>query len=137
MPDAGTVICVLHIRSCAWLSESREHRRSFLTWGFLLSCIFRYNRYRYDQHHRHHDQPHRNHHNDAPHTSATSFEEGRTPQRTATLHNGGKYDGLQGLAQLRRNPIPRTGVKIVSAVALFHSFGVARQGPWITWVNKG
>src|SRR5215211_2027523 len=27
-------------------------------------------------------------------------------------------------------------VKIVSAVALFHSFGVARQGPWITWVNK-
>src|SRR5215212_2857180 len=32
---------------------------------------------------------------------------------------------------------PRTGVKIVSAVALFHSFGVARQGPWITWVHKG
>src|SRR5215213_5644423 len=31
----------------------------------------------------------------------------------------------------------RAGVKIVSAVALFHSFGVARQGPWITWVNKG
>src|SRR5215208_6585943 len=28
-------------------------------------------------------------------------------------------------------------VKIVSAVALFHSFGVARQGPWVTWVNKG
>src|SRR5215211_8377867 len=28
-------------------------------------------------------------------------------------------------------------VKIDSAVALFHSFGVARQGPWITWVNKG
>src|SRR5215216_7588001 len=27
-------------------------------------------------------------------------------------------------------------VKIVSAVALFHSFGVARQGPWVTWVNK-
>ena len=38
--------------------------------------------------------------------------------------------------ELRRIPLPRTGVKIVSAVALFHSFGVARQGPWITWVNK-
>jgi hypothetical protein len=37
---------------------------------------------------------------------------------------------------LRRISLPRTGVKIVSAVALFHSFGVARQGPWVTWVNK-
>ena len=35
------------------------------------------------------------------------------------------------------NSLPGTGVKIVSAVALFHSFGVARQGPWVTWVNKG
>src|SRR5215213_6255778 len=38
--------------------------------------------------------------------------------------------------ELWRIPLPHTGVKIVSAVALFHSFGVARQGPWITWVNK-
>jgi hypothetical protein len=38
--------------------------------------------------------------------------------------------------ELWRIPLPGTGVKIVSAVALFHSFGVARQGPWITWVNK-
>src|SRR5215212_3198221 len=38
--------------------------------------------------------------------------------------------------ELLRIPLPHTGVKIVSAVALFHSFGVARQGPWITWVNK-
>jgi len=28
-------------------------------------------------------------------------------------------------------------VKIVSAAAHFHGFGVARQGPWVTWVNKG
>jgi hypothetical protein len=27
-------------------------------------------------------------------------------------------------------------VKIALA-AHFHGFGVARQGPWITWVNKG
>ena len=29
-----------------------------------------------------------------------------------------------------------TGVKTVSAAAHFPGFGVARQGPWITWVNK-
>jgi hypothetical protein len=29
-----------------------------------------------------------------------------------------------------------TGVKIALAVALFHGFGVARQEPWISWVNK-
>src|SRR5215208_7190087 len=29
-----------------------------------------------------------------------------------------------------------TGVKIVSAAAQFHGIGVARQGPWLTWVNK-
>ena len=29
-----------------------------------------------------------------------------------------------------------TGVKIASTTAHFHGFGVARQGPWITWVNK-
>jgi hypothetical protein len=28
-----------------------------------------------------------------------------------------------------------TGVKIALA-AHFHGFGVARQGPWITWVNR-
>jgi hypothetical protein len=28
-------------------------------------------------------------------------------------------------------------VKIVSAAAHFHGFGVARQGPWITRVNRG
>ena len=41
------------------------------------------------------------------------------------------------ICELPRIYLPRTGVKIVSAVALFHSFGVARQGPWVTWVNKG
>jgi hypothetical protein len=29
-----------------------------------------------------------------------------------------------------------TDVKIASAAAHFHGFGVARQGPWITWVNS-
>jgi hypothetical protein len=29
-----------------------------------------------------------------------------------------------------------TGVKIALATAHFHGFGVARQGPWVTWVNK-
>jgi hypothetical protein len=28
-------------------------------------------------------------------------------------------------------------VKIVLAAARFHGFGVTRQRPWITWVNKG
>jgi hypothetical protein len=28
-------------------------------------------------------------------------------------------------------------VKIVFAVAHFHGFGVARLGPWVTWVNRG
>ena len=27
-------------------------------------------------------------------------------------------------------------MKIALAVAYFHGFGVARQGPWITWVNS-
>ena len=27
-------------------------------------------------------------------------------------------------------------MKIASAAARFHGFGVARQGPWITWVNR-
>src|ERR671910_3589406 len=29
-----------------------------------------------------------------------------------------------------------TDVKIAPAAAHFHGFGVARQGPWVTWVNK-
>jgi hypothetical protein len=29
-----------------------------------------------------------------------------------------------------------TGLRIVWAEAHFHGFGVARQGPWNTWVNK-
>jgi mannose-6-phosphate isomerase-like protein (cupin superfamily) len=33
--------------------------------------------------------------------------------------------------------LPGTGVKIALAVVDFHGFGVARQGPWTTWVNKG
>jgi hypothetical protein len=39
--------------------------------------------------------------------------------------------------RLLRIPLPGTGVKIALAAAHFHSFGVARQGPWNTWVNKG
>jgi len=39
-------------------------------------------------------------------------------------------------SELRRIPLPGTGVKIVSAAAHFHGIGVARQGPWLTWVNK-
>jgi hypothetical protein len=39
--------------------------------------------------------------------------------------------------EVRRIHLPRTGVKIVSAAAHFHGFGVARQGPWVTRVNKG
>ena len=31
----------------------------------------------------------------------------------------------------------RAGVKIGLAAAHFHSVGVARAGPWNTWVNKG
>src|SRR5918994_5520288 len=37
--------------------------------------------------------------------------------------------------ELRRIPIPGTGVKIALGRLHFHGFGVARQGPWITWVN--
>jgi hypothetical protein len=34
------------------------------------------------------------------------------------------------------NSLPRTGVKIALGRLYFHGFGVARQGPWITRVNK-
>jgi hypothetical protein len=39
--------------------------------------------------------------------------------------------------ELRRISLLGTGVKIVSAAAHFHGFGVARQGPWVTRVKKG
>jgi hypothetical protein len=39
--------------------------------------------------------------------------------------------------ELRRIPLLGTGVKIVWAAAYFHGFGVAWQGPWNTWVNRG
>jgi hypothetical protein len=45
------------------------------------------------------------------------------------MHNAG--------SELPRIHILGTGVKIDSAAAHFHGFGVARQGPWITSVNKG
>jgi hypothetical protein len=35
-----------------------------------------------------------------------------------------------------RTPLLSTGVKIGLATVDFHGFGVARQGPWITWVNR-
>src|SRR5215208_4209601 len=38
--------------------------------------------------------------------------------------------------EVRRILLLGTGVKIALAAAPFHGFGVARQGPWITWVNK-
>src|SRR5215212_844583 len=38
--------------------------------------------------------------------------------------------------EVRRTRLLGTGVKIALAVALFHGFGMARQGPWNTWVNK-
>jgi hypothetical protein len=44
--------------------------------------------------------------------------------------------------QTPANGLPRirllgTGVKIALTAVHFHGFGVARQGPWNTWVNKG
>src|SRR5215204_1335938 len=38
--------------------------------------------------------------------------------------------------RLRRIHLLGTGMKVVWAAAHFHGFGVARQGPWITWVNE-
>jgi hypothetical protein len=40
-------------------------------------------------------------------------------------------------SELRRILLLGTGVKIALAAAHFHGFGVAPQGPWITWMNKG
>src|SRR5215207_7758482 len=39
--------------------------------------------------------------------------------------------------ELPRTPFLGTGVKIGLAAAHFHSVGVARAGPWNTWVNMG
>src|SRR5215208_6177482 len=39
--------------------------------------------------------------------------------------------------QLRRTCLLRAWVKIGLAAAHFHSVGVARAGPWNTWVNRG
>jgi hypothetical protein len=45
---------------------------------------------------------------------------------------------MQDLAyEVRRIPLPRTGVKIALGRLHFHGFGVARQGPWFTRVNRG
>jgi hypothetical protein len=38
--------------------------------------------------------------------------------------------------ELLRMRLPGTGVKLAMAAAHFHGFGVARQGPWVTSVNK-
>jgi hypothetical protein len=61
--------------------------------------------------------------------------------RTGCLEGG--LQGYRGGAmqdlgyELPRIPILLgTGVKIALAAARFHGLGVARQGPWITWVNK-
>jgi hypothetical protein len=42
-------------------------------------------------------------------------------------------DPANGLLRIH---LPGTGVKIALATAHFHGFGVARAGPWNTWVNK-
>src|SRR5215217_1526026 len=40
-------------------------------------------------------------------------------------------------SEVPRRHLPHTGVKIALAAAHFHGIGVARQGPWLTWVNRG
>jgi hypothetical protein len=40
------------------------------------------------------------------------------------------------LGEVRRILLLGTDVKIALAAAHFHGFGVARQGPWVTSVNK-
>jgi hypothetical protein len=55
-------------------------------------------------------------------------------QRRSWVYRGG---AMQDPANEHpRIPLPRTGVKIALGRLHFHGFGVARQGPWITWVNK-
>jgi hypothetical protein len=54
----------------------------------------------------------------------------------------GSYSLPANFLELRNGEVRRiyllgTGVKIDSAAAHFHGFGVARQGPWNTWVNRG
>src|SRR5215217_3218050 len=38
--------------------------------------------------------------------------------------------------EVRRTLLPGTDMKIALTAAHFDGFGVARQGPWITWVNN-
>ena len=74
-------------------------------------------------------------HNHPPPQHVVSSRAARRPSGAIYAHL--RWHSMQDPTYgLRRISLPRTGVKIVSAVALFHSFGVARQGPWVTWVNK-
>src|SRR5215213_2848701 len=68
------------------------------------------------------------------------------PHSTA-LPSAKRYDNRYGakwksnfrecpIGEVRRIPILGTGVKIALAAAHFHGIGVARQGPWVTWVNS-
>ena len=60
---------------------------------------------------------------------------GKDAQATAILVSGESGKETQRyLVGLPGSPL--TGVKIALAAAPFHGFGVARQGPWITWVNR-
>src|SRR5687768_8434419 len=87
MNYAGTFVTVNHDRRSAWVSVSRHARRSLFTWFFI---IFRYNRQCYDQHHRRHDQPQRNHHNDTPHKRSLLYTLGRDSSAAPVeLANGG------------------------------------------------
>jgi hypothetical protein len=51
------------------------------------------------------------------------------------MHKAGENFRESRLDELQRIHLLGTGVKIVSATAHSHGFGVARQGPWVTWVN--
>src|SRR5215208_52366 len=71
-----------------------------------------------------------------PHTTGVCRGFGCTKQsRRRTKATTSPYFHPFGVA-LQQGPWT-TGVKIALAAALFHGFGVARQGPWNTWVNKG
>ena len=61
--------------------------------------------------------------------SATSM-----PSKAIFRAPTGLFRRFQG--EVRRIPLPGTGVKLAPAAAHFHGFGVARQGPWVTWVNS-
>src|ERR671912_2197488 len=71
--------------------------------------------------------------------STASTTCGRFSPRTAWRKDISCLEGTpmhDAANELRRIPLLGTGVKIAPAAAHFHGFGVARQGPWITWVNK-